>query len=223
MANISTIKSELSVNARLVVSGTAHDIQWNWGDGSSITNSGTSLSTSHTYANEGTYNVICFYTDGYMDEHGASTSVSVSKSGNPSDRTFSNLNVFEKKPIVIPAECTGDITLYADIKDLDTPDSTDKNQYTSSISAYISMTGFDVNASASTSVEFTYNTASISGVTISDKNLTNLQYVPAFYKYGNATVQYEFYETDDEDSNFNVTWNFEMMIDYTTVPWYNTS
>jgi hypothetical protein len=224
-ASISVTKSKLSITANLVPSsGSVHDVQWNFGDGSSM---GSGNPTSHTYAAAGSYSIIAIYLDGEMDSHGASTSVTVSSSGKDPSGDYSNTDIFNKKPIIIPKDCTGDITLSASIQDLDTPDSTNKTDYSSSLAGSITLTGVTLAGTDTIEYEFDYTTtmdSTISGATVSKCKLDVFEYIPAFY--GNCSIAVEgcYYETEDEDSKCDVTFDFKMAIYAEVLPsWYETS
>ena len=100
------------------------------------------------------------------------------------------VDAFNLKPIIVPAECTGDISITASIQDLSTPDQ-QYNQQGNQVSSYISFNSIIIPASGTLEIEIDKDTTSsttIEGAEISDCNLTNLEFIPAFYTSGRIDV-----------------------------------
>lgn len=135
-------------------------------------------------------------------------------------------DAFRLKPIVIPAECTGDVSLTAYIGDLDDPEYLDKSQMSTSISSYINFASITIPASSTTTLKIDYETTTssiFSNATVAEADLGNLQYIPAFYQSGQVTIEYSFGETDDDDSNVDIKWDLQMEMPdtiWTDLPWY---
>jgi hypothetical protein len=91
----------------------------------------------------------------------------------------------------INSACDGDITISVT---LTTDDSGDTVPYKmNTVQLYKNLTDVELAASASYSYDVEFGT-------------TDATTFPANYNHGNILIQYTIYETDDEDSNFDVSW-----------------
>jgi len=201
-------------------------VYWTFGDGSQ----GVGTSTSHTYSDYGTYNIFIDYLEVGADGDRKATVRTVKidgSSGTDDDSELTNISpdIFSKKPIIIPAECTGDISITASIQDLDTPEQQDKSQQSDQVSAYISFSNITIPASEEIEIEIdkdTTKSTSVSGATVSECDLTNLEFIPAFYTSGSINVQYVVGEVEDEDDEFNFKPDIKISFPdaFEVCPWY---
>lgn len=201
-------------------------VYWTFGDGSQ----GVGTSTSHTYSDYGTYNILIDYLEVGADGDRKATVRTVKidgSSGTDDDSELTNISpdIFSKKPIIIPAECTGDISITASIQDLDTPEQQDKSQQSDQVSAYISFSNITIPASEEIEIEIdkdTTKTTEFEFVTVSECDLTNLEFIPAFYTSGSINVQYVVGEVEDEDGEFNFKPDIQISFPdaFEVCPWY---
>lgn len=138
-------------------------------------------------------------------------------------------DVFKSKPIIIPAECTGDITLTATIEDLNGPGEVYKETaYSTSIGYSINFGTVLVPGNTRISLPFDKSTNTATtfvgspGTRVTDAdNINKIGYIPAFYQTGNVNITYSIVDTEDTNSNFDVVWDLWMEFPTleTQVPW----
>lgn len=197
-------------------------VYWTFGDGSQ----GVGTSTTHTYDEYGTYNILIDYLAIGANGERKSTVRRTKLSSTESDDLLNNLisDVFKAKPIIIPAECTGDINITAIIEDLNTPDQ-QYNQQENQVSSYISFNSISIPASGTLEIEIDKDTntgTTLEGAEISDCDLTNLEFIPAFYTNGRIDAYYVIGETEDADSNFDFKPDIKISFPdaFDVCPWY---
>lgn len=202
---------------------------WNFGDGST----GVGTSTSHTYTDYNTYSILIDYIAIGANGNSKATIIKVLIDGSPGTGddaiTDAITDAFSAKPIVIPAECTGNINITAFIEDLPEPTGTsNKSTPSSTLSAYVNFATILIPGSSTVEFEFdhtaTVGTSFPTGI-ITDSNLAPLEFIPAFYTSGTCTINYTFYETENENDNVDLTWDFQMndISAYTDCTWYNAN
>lgn len=202
--------SDKTVTATLTASYDIGNIKWTFSDGTSYYPA--SGSQSHTFAGYGTHSFTVRYTEyiGSLPTKSLSRTFSlVDPSMDDSDK-INSLDIFRDKPIIIPAECTGDITITAIIEELPRPVNVDKTKMNSTVSSYVTFTDLEIGGGSTLELIITADEAS--GAEVSDMNLINLNKIPAFYTNGSVRFDYTIGETDDDDSNFDVKWDLEMMM-----------
>lgn len=221
MASFNITKSDLTVT---FVANGCSSVYWTFGDGTQ----GVGTETSHTYGAYGTYNILIDYleTGANVDERKTTTrSVILTEGGGSEDELEGNLieDAFQSKPIIIPADCTGDIRVTAVVEDLSTPSNTDNSKMSSNIGAYINFTNISLPANGEVTFSFAYDTAtsSFSGGTCSDADLSNLGNIPAFYNSGQLNIQYTVGTSEDPNDAFDLKW--DLFMDFPTAqeqcPW----
>jgi hypothetical protein len=103
------------------------------------------------------------------------------------------VTVTESNPLYIDSACDGDITIYASMTDWATGDSTiPYKMQTCQLYKNITDVTIEGNGTYWYSVEF---------------GTTPTTTFPDSYNHGNILIQYTVYETSDDDSNFDVTWD----------------
>ncbi len=136
------------------------------------------------------------------------------------------LDVFKAKPIVIPAECTGDIAIKASITELDKlNDPPDKSTPTSSVAFSINFATITIPGNSRIVLPFNEVTTSgstIAGCKVTDcQDIKNVANIPAFYTRGFFNIDYSFVDTEDADSGLDVVW--DLWMDFPTImtscPW----
>ena len=193
---------------------TITNIRWNFGDGTIVSGGAYPGSTSHTYTNYGNYPITCSYTaevNNQLSNQSTTTSLPLTDPLNDDNLPINNTtyDAFHSKPIIIPADCTGDITITAMVEELDKPINSDKAKMSSTISAYANV--IDINIPGSSTVTMIVDQNNASGVgTVSDSDLSRLEFIPAFYQSGQLNIQYTIGETEDEDSAFDIVWDLKM-------------
>lgn len=214
------------------------NIKWNFGDGSDIVNAGSYPgSSSHAYENYGNYTVSCSFTYDKGTSAEKSSARTLAQIKDPTkDDGYNNSTIiydaFALKPIIIPAECTGDISITAEVKELDKANASDKTKSSGSISAYINLTNIEILANQTATFiltdELTVASTFVNAngnqfASISDLKLVNLKNIPSFYTGGTVTIQYTLGSTEDENSNFDLKWDLlmDMPYYYEDMPWYD--
>ncbi len=136
------------------------------------------------------------------------------------------LDVFKAKPIVIPAECTGDIAIKASITELDKlNDPPDKSTPTSSVAFSINFATITIPGNSRVVLPFNDVTASgsmVAGCKVTDcQDIKNVANIPAFYTRGFFNIDYSFVDTEDDDAGLDVVW--DLWMDFPTImtscPW----
>ena len=142
----------VNATAHYIGPGDISNYYWNMGDG--FTDHGVSLtSISHTYANYGTY-TISLRCPLWINNGGSNITASYQvtlkdptiNEDPVSLHNATTFDVFRSKPIVVPAECTGDISITASIKETDTPEYVSKDEMSSEITAYVNITGVSLGS-----------------------------------------------------------------------------
>lgn len=199
-------------------------VYWKFGDGSQ----GVGASTSHTYADYRTYNILIDYLEtGSGGARKATTrSITLIDPTQGEDELNGNIIVdaFKLKPIIVPAECTGDISITASIQDLSTPDQ-QYDQQGNQVSSYISFNSITIPASGTLEIEIDKDTdtgTTLEGAEISDCDLTNLEFIPAFYTSGRIDTYYVIGETEDTDDEFDFKPDIKISFPdaFDVCPWY---
>lgn len=193
---------------------------WLFSDGYRI--SGGGLTVSHTFETYGNFSVeVAYWENGQEKIWNRSFTLTDPNDLPPSDG-LNSFDVFKDKPIIIPAECTGDITLTASVKELTKFVADDKTKYTSTVTSFVNLINVEIGGSSSITFEIDKDTVkdtTIESGEISDCNLLNLKCIPAFYTSGQVHCQYSIGETDNENGKFDV--KFEMGMMFEDVPtWY---
>ncbi len=135
------------------------------------------------------------------------------------------VDAFKLKPIIVPAECTGDISITASIQDLSTPEQLFTDKHSSSIGASINFATICIKADGNTELEFDYQTTTATtfpSATVTDvSDLDNLEFIPAFYQVGYLTVAYTVGESEDVGNAFDIIWDLKMSLPdaQTDCPW----
>jgi len=196
---------------------------WLFSDGTRISGGGTSV--SHTFESYGNQSVSVTFT---IDAGWGTRTYTWTNSfilNDPNEGSgdgINSLDVFHEKPIIIPAECTGDIRLTANVEELEEPELSTKTDYTSTITSFVNLINVEIGGGSSITFEIDKDTTletSIESGEVSDCNVLNLECIPAFYTGGQVYCQFSIGETDDDDGEFDVKWDMGMM--FPSMPtWY---
>lgn len=180
------------------------------------------LTASHTFETYGNFSVeVAFWENGREKIWHRSFTLTDPNDLPPSDG-LNSFDVFRDRPIIIPAECTGDITLTASVEELAKFVPNDKTKYTSTVTSFVNLINVEIGGSSSITFEIDKDTVKstvIESGEISDCDLSNLECIPAFYTGGQVYCQFSVGETDNEDGKFDVKWDMGMM--FPSMPtWY---
>jgi hypothetical protein len=143
-------------------------------------------------------------------EKGNTGSVTLSENSDPEGTSG---DIFGLKPTIFPPECTGNITIKASITDLVDETSYSKSNNATTIAASAVLEYINVPGNSSIDLIFD-NTGLVSGseyAAVGEIKVSNLEFLPAFYNYGEISVYSTIGETADEDGLFDVDWDMKMM------------
>ena len=193
---------------------------WLFSDGYRI--SGGGLTASHTFETYGNFSVEFAFWENGREKIWRRSFTLIDPNVIPPSDGINSLDVFRDKPIIIPAECTGDITLTASIEELAKFVPNDKTKYTSTVTSFVNLINVEIGGSSSITFEIDKDTVKstvIESGEISDCDLSNLEFIPAFYTNGQVHCQFSIGETDNEDGKFDIKWDMGMM--FPSMPtWY---
>lgn len=214
MASFSVTKSDKT--ATFTATGSFWHVYWKFGDGSQ----GVGTSTSHTYASYGTYSILVDYREqGDSIDRSSVLSVTLTDPAlDDPDELDGNIitDAFKAKPVIIPAECTGNIRVTAIIEDLEKPNIEYDPSQGRTIEPYINFASILVPGSSSLTFildKDTTTSTSFDGVeSVTDAKMENLGNIPAFYDTGLVNLEFKVSETEDADSNVDLKW--EVFMDF---------